>query len=257
MDLGLAKKQVVVTGGSKGIGLSIARIFLEEGAFVTITGRSRENLNKAAETLTKHSNALTLIQGDLSKDSGREDLFAQCSNADILVNNAGSIKGGGITDLTLQDWREGWNLKVFGYIHLCKLFLGPMYARKSGVIINIIGMGGRHTRPSYICGAGGNAALIGFTQALGAETVDNNVRVFGINPSATLTDRMIGMFKTRAQSEYGDSDLWEKYLDASNFPFGRMQDPSEIGHLAVMLASPKVQYVSGTVIDSSGGSQWK
>jgi len=257
MDLGLAGKTVVVTGGSKGIGLSIAKLFLEEGAQVTITGRDQANLDNAAQSLAKHSNSLTIISGDLSKDAERESLFAQCSDADILVNNAGAIKGGGIDDLTMDDWREGWELKVFGYIHLCKLFAKPMCERKSGTIINIIGMGGRHTKPSYICGAGGNAALIGFTQALGAGTVKDNVRVFGINPSATLTDRMIGLFKRRAELEQGDPSLWEQYASGDQLSFGRMQDPDEIGNLAVMLSSLKVHYVSGTVIDSSGGGEWR
>lgn len=257
MNLGIEGKNVVVTGGSKGIGLSIAKIFLEEGAKVTITGRNQTNLDRAAEELKSHQTSLRMISGDLQNPNDRETLFQQCSDADILVNNAGAIKGGGIQDLTMEDWREGWELKVFGYIHLCKLFTKIMCERKSGTIINIIGMGGRHTQPSYICGAGGNAALIGFTQALGAGTAKDNVRVFGINPSATLTDRMIGLLKRKAELEAGDPNLWEQYTSQDQLPFGRMQHADEIGNLAVMLSSPKVQYLSGTVIDSSGGGEWK
>jgi 3-oxoacyl-[acyl-carrier protein] reductase len=96
----------------------------------------------------------------------------------VLVNNAGAIKAGRLADLSMDDWREGWELKVFGYIHLCKLYAASMTARGAGTIINIIGMGGRAVRPNYICGAAGNAALIGFTNALGAETPKSNVPGF-------------------------------------------------------------------------------
>lgn len=146
--------------------------------------------------------------------------------------------------------------EVFGYIHLCKLYVDRMSTRGSGTIINIIGMGGRAVRPNYICGAAGNAALIGFTNALGAETPKTNVRVFGINPSPTLTDRMTTMFRTRAAEELGDADRWEELLDPDAFPFGRPKHPDEVAALAAMLASPRVQYLSGTVVDMDGGGQW-
>jgi len=257
MNLGLDNNSVLVTGGSKGIGLSIARIFANEGARVTIAGRNEADLATAEATILADGNTATAITADLATDHERQRLFDQLGDIDILVNNAGAIKGGGIADLSMQDWRDGWDLKVYGYIHLCKLFVEAMKARRKGAIINIIGLGGRHTTPGYICGAAGNAALIGFTQALGAETPDYNVRVFGINPSPTLTTRMIDMLKGRAERELGDVTKWEEFLDPTRYPFGRMQTPDEIGSLAVMLASDRVQYLSGTVVDSSGGGQWK
>ena len=253
MDLELGGKHVVVTGASKGIGLSIAQAFAAERARVTLVSRSADALEDARAGM---SEATTLV-ADLATDTGREALFERCGDADVLVNNAGAIKGGRLTDLAMADWREGWELKVFGYIHLCKLFTPAMTKRGSGAIINIIGMGGRSVRPNYICGAAGNAALIGFTNALGAETPQNNVRVFGINPSPTLTDRMATQFRIRAAEELGDAKRWQELVDPDNFPFGRPKQPHEVAALAVMLASPKVQYLSGTVIDMDGGGQWR
>ena len=145
---------------------------------------------------------------------------------------------------------------MFGYINLCKRYSTGMYARGSGVIINIIGMGGHALRAHYICGAAANAALIGFTRALGAESAQHGVRAVGINPSPTATDRMIGLAKTRAAGELGDEARWEEILDGSKFPFGRLKKPEEVANLAVMLSSPEVTYLSGTVIDMDGGLQW-
>jgi NAD(P)-dependent dehydrogenase (short-subunit alcohol dehydrogenase family) len=109
-------------------------------------------------------------------------------------------------------------------IHLCQLYVAKMKARKSGSILNIIGMGGRAVGPGYIAGAGGNAALIGFTNALGAETPDYNVRVFGINPAATMTDRTITLSKVRAKARFGDEARCEEALGADKLPFGRTKD---------------------------------
>ncbi|MEM1298997.1 MAG: short-chain dehydrogenase/reductase [Pseudomonadota bacterium] len=252
MDLGLAGKKVVVTGGSKGIGLAVAKTFAAEDARVVITARSAAALDEAAESI---HNAETLA-ADLSTDTGREALFAAHGDADILVNNAGAIPAGDLDTVTMEAWREGWELKVWGYIHLCKLFVPAMSARHAGTVVNIIGMGGRAVRPGYIAGAAGNAALIGFTQALGAETPASNVRVFGINPAPTLTDRIKTMARVWAERDFGDPERWEEKLDQSKMPFGRIKTPEEVGALAAMLCAPQVHYLSGTVIDMDGGAQW-
>jgi 3-oxoacyl-[acyl-carrier protein] reductase len=181
MDLGLEGKRVLITGGSKGIGQAIAHSFAAEGANVVIVSRNQAALETAAgEVRRKHNAKVTAHAADLSDASARVRLHQSFPDIDILVNNAGAIPGGGIADVSMERWQEAWSLKVFGYIHLCQLYVANMKARKSGTIVNIIGMGGRAVRPDYICGAAGNAALIGFTNALGAETPSYNVRVFGI-----------------------------------------------------------------------------
>lgn len=257
MDLQLSQRHVIVTGASKGIGLAIAREFAAEGARITLVARSDSALVQAQDLISSSGvEAPGILACDLATDEGREALFEAHPEPDILVNNAGAIKAGRLSDLSMEDWRTGWELKVFGYIHLCKLYAGRMSARGSGTIINIIGMGGRAVRPNYICGAAGNAALIGFTNALGAETPKTNVRVFGINPSPTLTDRMTTMFRTRAAEELGDAERWEELVNPDAFPFGRPKLPEEVAALAAMLASPRVQYLSGTVVDMDGGGQW-
>lgn len=257
MDLNLAGQHVLVTGASKGIGLSIAEHFAREGARVTLVARRKAVLIKQAEQITKATGAkVAYIVADLSDEVAREALFASAPDIDILVNNAGAIKSGYLEDLTMEDWRNGFDLKFWGYVHLCKLYVPMMTKRGSGTVINIIGMGGRAVQPSYIIGAAGNAALIGFTNAIGASTPDHNVRVFGINPSPTLTDRMTDRLKDEAAAKFSDAGRWQDLIDAESFPFGRPKAPEEVASLAVMLASPNVHYLSGTVIDIDGGGRW-
>ncbi|PHP67339.1 short-chain dehydrogenase [Zhengella mangrovi] len=257
MDLGLSGRKVVVTGGSKGIGRATARSFAAEGARVIIVSRDEARLAEAARAVAAETGGeVDFMAADLSRDADREAVFDRHGDADVLVNNAGAIKAGGLNDLSMAQWRDGWELKVFGYIHLCKLFAPAMFERGAGTIVNIIGMGGRAFRANYICGAAGNAALIGFTSALGAEAARHGCRAFGINPSVTLTDRMSDMLKTRAANELGDAGRWEELLDPTRFPYGRPAHADEIAALATMLASERVHYLSGTVVDMDGGGRW-
>jgi NAD(P)-dependent dehydrogenase (short-subunit alcohol dehydrogenase family) len=130
-----------------------------------------------------------------------------------------------------------------------------MEARGTGVILNIIGMAGRAPRADYICGAAGNAALIAFTNALGARSVDHGVRVLGINPAGTRTERYETLARARAKSRFGDESRWRELL--TNLPFGRPAEPAEIADLAVYLASARASYLSGTVVDADGGGQFR
>lgn len=258
MDLDLGGKHVLVTGASKGIGLATAWAFAREGANITLVARRGDVLQSVAEEVQAETGVrVTSLTFDLSGDMGREEMFRAADPVDILVNNAGAIKAGPIEALSLAEWRDGFDLKFWGYVHLCQLYMAQMRERGEGSIINIIGMGGRAVRPSYIIGAAGNAALIGFTNALGAASPADNVRVFGINPSLTLTDRMTDRLKAQAAREFGDEARWEELMSPDAFPFGRPKMPQEVASLAVMLASPNVHYLSGTVVDMDGGGQWK
>jgi NAD(P)-dependent dehydrogenase (short-subunit alcohol dehydrogenase family) len=257
MNLDLAGKKALITGGSIGIGRAIAQALLAEGASVTLVARDTAQLKEArAKMPAGTAERVEIITADLASDAERIKLADATETPDILVNNAGAIRAGRLGDLAIAEWRQDWELKVFGYIHLCQLLLPKMAARGSGTILNIIGMAGRANRATYISGSSANAALIAFTQAIGAEAQKDGLRVFGINPSPTLTDRMTDFMKQKAAAELGDAARWQEMVESGRFPYDRPADPCEVAALACMLASPRVGYLNGTVIDMDGGGQW-
>ena len=249
-------RKILITGASRGIGRACAHAFAQQGDRLFLAARSEEQLAKVAEECTSNGAAdVQTIPADwLLRE--RERPARHHGPVDILVNNAGAIRGGGLFDISMDDWRESWELKVFGYLHMCQLYGELMKQQKSGIIVNIIGLAGRDLRPDYICGSAGNAALIAFTQALGAELQKENIRIFGINPSATETDRVKSLYRQRAESKFGDPERWEEMVDKAHLPFGRLKRPEEVASLAALCCSDSVQYLSGTVIDMDGGSRW-
>jgi NAD(P)-dependent dehydrogenase (short-subunit alcohol dehydrogenase family) len=256
MDMHIAGKRVLVTGGSKGIGLACAEAFAAEGCDLVLSSRDAATLVAAADGVrAQHQVRVETLAADLSQDSERERLHAAFPDIDILVNNAGAIPSGRLQDIPIARWKQAWDLKVIGYVHMCQLYLPAMEARGAGAIVNIIGMAGRAPRAGYIAGGAGNAALIAFTSALGAAAQANGVKVVGINPAVTKTDRMLTQARANAKLKFGDEERWAETL--TGLPFGRPIEAAEIADLAVFLASPRGAYVNGTVVDVDGGGMFR
>ena len=256
METGLKGKSVLITGASKGIGLACAKAFAAEGANVHIASRDAARLAEAkAEILQGGKVEVTIHACDLSKPGSAKALAAACGVPDVLVNNAGAIPGGSIETIDEERWRDSWELKVFGYINLTREILTPMMQRKSGVIVNVIGMAGVKPSFDYICGATANAALNAFTKGVGAGSVNHGVRVLGVNPAATRTDRIITLTKARAKTTFGDESRWEELL--ANMPFGRVAHAEEVADTVVYCASDRASYLSGMMIDIDGGGLYR
>jgi NAD(P)-dependent dehydrogenase (short-subunit alcohol dehydrogenase family) len=255
MDLQLQGRRVLVTGGSRGIGLSIALTFAREGAVPILVSRSAESLDAAAASIhTQYGIRAEVHALDMGLPGAEAQMLAKAGSFDILVNNAGAIPGGSLSDVDEARWRQAWDLKLFGYINLTRAVLPVMTARGSGVIANIIGMAGAAPRSEYIAGAAANAALMAFTQGLGATSTRSGVRVFGINPSPTRSDRMETMMRAKAASTLGDAERWMELTKA--LPFGRMAEPREIADMTAFCCSPLASYLSGTVINVDGGQMY-
>jgi NAD(P)-dependent dehydrogenase (short-subunit alcohol dehydrogenase family) len=253
MDLRLTGKKVLITGASQGIGAGLAKAYAEEGCDVVLTARNAEKLAaiKAEIAETAPEREVTLIPLDLTLPGAAEQLADGAGDVDILVNNAGVIPSGSLFDIDEAKWRAGWELKVFGYINLCRLYYPRMKAAGGGVIINNIGNGGEVTDPRYIAGAVGNASLMHFTRALGGSSLDDKIRVVGVNPGPVNTDRIYNMLKKRAKDLFGDENRYGEL--ESTYPLGRPAHVSEVTDLIVFLSSYRAGYITGTIVTVDGG----
>jgi 3-oxoacyl-[acyl-carrier protein] reductase len=253
MDLNLRGRTALITGASKGIGLASAECLAAEGVNVILVSRTLADLDAArARIAGRHNVAVQVHAYDLSDSRNVDRLVAEHPGIDILVNNAGAIPGGDLQAIEEQRWRDAWDLKVFGYINMCRRFYAEMKSRRRGVIINILGMAGEKMDRGYIAGSTGNAALMAFTKALGGSAGDDGLRVVGINPGAIATDRLITMMRGRAKEHLGDEARWEELMQP--LPMGRAGNPREIGVMVALLASDLSAYTTGTIITIDGGA---
>ncbi len=252
MDLGLRGRKALVTGASRGIGRACAEILAGEGCDVVLAARTAADLEAARAAITaKHNVAVRVFALDLSDSKNVDRLAAECPQTDLLINNAGAIPRGAITEIDEARWREAWDLKVFGYINMTRRFYALMAARRTGVIVNIIGAAGESVQSDYIAGSTGNASLMAFTRAIGGAAPNDGLRVVGINPGPVETDRMVGRLRREAQERWGDPERWRELT--KDMSFGRAATPNEIAWMAAFLASDRSGYTTGTIVTVDGG----
>jgi NAD(P)-dependent dehydrogenase (short-subunit alcohol dehydrogenase family) len=134
---------------------------------------------------------------------------------------------------------------------MCRAYYRTMKARRSGVIVNILGNGGERVDAGYIAGAAGNASLMAFTRALGGNSPVDGVRVVGVNPGPVATERLVRLMQKEAGTRLGDPGRWKEL--AASFPFGRSATVDEIAATVVLLASDLSSYTSGTIVTIDGG----
>jgi NAD(P)-dependent dehydrogenase (short-subunit alcohol dehydrogenase family) len=252
MELNLNGRTALITGASRGIGESVAKTLASEGCNLILTATDTEKLAQLALDLKNaHGTKVETHGFDLSKHENVKAVADVAGHCDILINNAGAIPRGSLYEVTPEAWRHGWDLKVFGYIDLTRLILPRMSERKSGVIINIIGMAGERPEPKYIATCCGNAALIMFTQCIGGECMRDGVRIIAVNPGPIMSDRHRRGAERVAERELGSKDLWPELY--KRFPIGRPGRVEEVADVVAFLVSDRASYISGETIRIDAG----
>jgi NAD(P)-dependent dehydrogenase (short-subunit alcohol dehydrogenase family) len=254
MELNLRGKTAAITGGSKGIGLAVAEELAKEGVNLKLASRNHDELQRVADDLASRFHVTVETQSiDLSNRDVRDAFAHQCRSVDILVNCAGAIPGGSLDQVTEDAWRQAWDLKLFGYIGITRIVYKEMCARRRGVIVNIVGIGGLMTGAGYVCGGAANSALINFTHALGGASVRYGVRVCGVNPGPVDTARIAYLRKIEEEKVAPQElDEWRRRY-YRNMAYGRPARPDEISGAVAFLASDRASYISGAMITIDGG----
>ena len=251
MDMHLAGKRALVTGGSKGIGRASALALAAEGCSLVLASRDPAALSHAATLIRgRHQVQVETVPADLSQSSDVARVAEAAGAIDLLVNNAGAIPPGTLLQLDETRWRAAWDLKVFGFINLTRA-LYPVLKGRGGTVVNVIGSAGESFDPAYIAGSAGNASLMAFTRALGRAAPADGMRVVGINPGPVATERMEMLLRARAERDLGDASRWAELT--RTMAFGRAATPEEIADAVVFLASPRSGYTTGTILTINGG----
>jgi len=259
MELKLEGKTALVTGGSEGIGRAIAMGLASEGVDVAICARRLEPLEKAAKEISDTTGRKVVpITADLTKDADAKAFVEKAAEAlgrvDIMVNNAGSAPGGVIETLTEADWELALQLKFMGYVRCLRHVLPIMTKQGGGRVVNLIGNDG--VKPSYweIAPGAANAAGQNLTKSLAGQYGKHNISFAAVNPGPVRTERWDGLVKAMSRDmglSYEDADQ----LAPSSIPLGRIAESEEVANLVVMLASPLMHFVNGSMIEIDGGQE--
>jgi NAD(P)-dependent dehydrogenase (short-subunit alcohol dehydrogenase family) len=257
MSTDFKDKIVVITGGSRGIGYSIAAAFAAAGAETVLAAASEPNLRKAAEAIeAAGGKAPTVVPGDLRQAAACEALFKTVGDrhgrCDILVNSAGATKAGAFKDLGDDVWQDGFALKFFAAVRLCRLFW-PMLAAAEGKIVNIIGGAARTPSADFLIGGSVNAAFANFSKGLSALGRRDGVNVNAIHPGRTATDRTKDLFRQKAAARNVTPEVIEAEETAKE-GLRRIGQPEDIAALTLFLCSPAASHIQGAAIAVDGGS---
>lgn len=257
MDLHLSDKHILITGGSKGIGLACAQGFLAEGARVSLVSRDSAHLDAARAQLqaTFQADRIHTVAANLRDASAALAALDAAETAfgpvDVLVNSAGAAKRTPAPELTPEAFADAMQAKYFTTIHMLTPCIQRMAARGQGAVVNVVGNGGKVASPIHLPGGAANAALMlvsaGFAAAYGAQ----GIRVNAVNPGLTLTDRLHEGFAADARLK-GLSSEEVMAQSVAKIPLGRMAKPEEIANAVLFLASSKASYVTGICMSMDG-----
>jgi NAD(P)-dependent dehydrogenase (short-subunit alcohol dehydrogenase family) len=259
MDLKLAGKAAIVTGGSRGIGKAIARELAQEGAQVVIVARNAEALAATAKELASETGGrIVPIPADTGDDAAVRSMVQQAARElgriDILVNCAarvaGSVPEPKLAEINDETFWPDVNVKVMGYLRCAREVAPHMRQQGWGRIINLSGLAAR--RGGSILAATRNSAVVAASKALADELARDGINVTVVHPGMTYTERIPGMAAAMAEREGITEEEAVRRMGAGNL-VGRLIDAREIAHVVTFLASPKSIAIAGELIGVSGG----
>lgn len=250
-------KIAVITGGSRGIGRGVAAELARQGAQTVLVSSSAPNLESAAKTVAAAGGPAPLtVKADLKTLEGCQQVFdtvkQKFGRCDILVNSAGATRAGNFVDLPDEAWVDGFALKFFGCMRMCRMFW-PMLKEAQGHVVNIGGGAARSPGADFTIGSSVNAAMGNFSKGLSQLGKRDGVNVNVIHPGATETERFEELIAMRSKASGKSPEDLRKEATAKD-GIRRLGKAEDIAALTAFLCSEKARHIQGTAIAVDGGA---
>ncbi|NCY25447.1 MAG: SDR family NAD(P)-dependent oxidoreductase [Alphaproteobacteria bacterium] len=256
MNITLDGRTAMITGGSKGLGLAMAKMFAESGGHVALVARGAEALEAAAAEIRAAAPGakVVTVPADIRTEQGCADAAAAAivglGQVDILVNNAGTSQRGPFLEISEALWKDDLDLKLMAAIRLCRAVLPGMAERKWGRIINVLNIGAKAPAATSTPTSVSRAAGMALTKALANEYAPHNVLVNAMLVGIIESDQWV-----RRHASEQRNITWEEWKaeQGKTVPLGRMGYAHEFAAQALLLASEMGGYITGTAINVDGG----
>ena len=258
MDLGLAGRRAIVTGGSKGLGQAIAAELLAEGARVAICSRHGAELDATAGELRASGGTVVALPCDVTEPDQVAEFFDAAASAlgadggiDILVNNAGGARPGRFESLTDADWQEDFEVKVLSQIRCTRAALPWLRQSPAPRVININAVYARYPDPAFLASSVNRASCLSLAKALSIELGREGILVNSVNIGFVTTPQWHNIHRRRAPDT--PAEQFFAGLAAQEVPLGRFGRPDEVAGIVAFLAGDRASYITGASIDVAGG----
>ncbi|HET8758018.1 MAG TPA: SDR family oxidoreductase [Solirubrobacteraceae bacterium] len=259
MELGFNGEVVLITGGSKGIGLASAKLFAAEGCNIAIAARDGDGVEAALAEIGAAGDGETFgTTGDMTSTEDVERVVAETldrfGRIDVLVTCAGASPGGSLEDLDEEQWYSSLHLKLMGYVRACRAVLPHMRERGSGSVVLVVGNDGLKPIHFEVTAGAANAADQNFAAAIAEQYGKHGVRVNTVNPGPVDTDRWDLLEKAIAAGRGISQGEARKLVEAS-IPLGRICTAEEVADLVVFLASSRASFINGAHVPIDGAQR--
>jgi NAD(P)-dependent dehydrogenase (short-subunit alcohol dehydrogenase family) len=256
MDLGLSGRVCLVTGSSTGIGFATARLLVDEGARVVVTGRDEARVQRARE----ETGAALAIAADVSQPDAAGTLCARAADElgpiECLVNNVGEAYQLGFEELTDEHWDSMWQLNVMSYVRCIRAVLPAMREAGRGTIVNVSSTAGKRPSTGMPNYSVTKAAVLSLSRLVADLYAGDGIRCNAVTPGPTATGAWLGEGGLADQQASRSMNTREQVLEkvGAGRPLGRLAEPEEIASVIAFLCSERASYVTGSAWSADGGT---